>query len=62
MLDINTLIKNLELQVLYQNNLYTIKLTKSKNMEVEVYNRKDKNGADTLMIFYISRNINSYKE
>lgn len=29
-------------------------------MEVEVYNGKDKNGADTLMIFYIARNINSY--
>lgn len=43
-----------------KQSLYN-KIDKIKEyMEVEVYNGKDKNGADTLMIFYIARNINSY--
>lgn len=31
-----------------------------KYMELEIYDGKDKNGADTMMLFYIGRNIDYY--
>lgn len=42
-------------QCLY-DKLDTIK----KYMEIEIYDGKDKNGADTMMLFYIGRNIDYY--